>query len=162
MSNGKGSKIAGFALGVLASLAVIFIALAAYFLIHSYFFSPREAPQPLPPLTANKGYSFKFADAGEDPVTMAPSTQVSLTANDTEKVYDLGKYEGGCSVIEGSAWKLLAGEQSGAICYFAGGGTELGIFNENGKIVVKKGTIEEGTAESAGTRGNFTTLRALD
>lgn len=88
-----------------------------------------------------------------------PTTKVSLTANG--KTYDLGSYMGGCSVIETSSWTLLEGEKSGALCWAPGGGTELGIFSENGKWVVKKGTADEGNAETPGSRGNFTTLVTL-
>ena len=35
-------------------------------------------------------------------------------------------------------------------------------FEENGKLVVKQGVLEEGDAETNGVRGNFTTVLALD
>lgn len=94
-----------------------------------------------------------FTSAGEDSVSGAPLTKVVLRAG--EKTYELGIYQGSCSEIKGSSWSLVENEQSGVICWWAGGGTEIGVFEENGKLVVKKGTIEEGTAEGGGFRGDF-------
>jgi len=100
-----------------------------------------------------------FTSAGEDEASGAPLTKVTLQAGD--KTHDLGTYQGSCSEIRASSWELLQNEQEGAICWWAGGGTELGVFEENGKLVVKKGAIEEGTAEGGGFREDFKALLEL-
>ncbi len=102
-----------------------------------------------------------FSDKGTDEATGVPHTQVSLTMND--KRYDAGTYEGNCSQIASanSSWQLLAGEQSGVICWWAGGGIELGVFEENGKLLIKKGLLDEGGEQTPGLRGNFETLLPL-
>lgn len=101
-----------------------------------------------------------FEDSGENQPSGAPLTKLSLEAG--SKIYDLGTHEGSCSEIAGSSWELLEGEVYGVICWWAGGGTEIGIFKEGEKLVVKKGVIrvgrEEGTVEDGGFRGEFKTL----
>lgn len=99
--------------------------------------------------------------APEDPMA-GPQTAVMLIAEGTGRTYDLGTYAGSCSSIEATQWQLLAGEKTGAICWWAGGGTEIGIFEENGKLVVKAGDLEESTEETSGLRGNFKTLFEID
>jgi hypothetical protein len=89
-----------------------------------------------------------------------PMTSVSLQVSSGKK-YLAGNYEGSCSEISNSSWPLLSGEKSGVICWWAGAGTELGIFEENNQLVVKKGILEEGDAETAGVRGNFQPLFKL-
>ncbi|MES2134906.1 MAG: hypothetical protein V4449_01530 [Patescibacteria group bacterium] len=103
---------------------------------------------------------WSFKDKGEDTVTGVPHTEVTLTMNNTK--YEAGTYEGNCSEIVGSSWQLMAGEQSGVICWWAGGGTELGVFEENGQLVIKKGLLDEGGAETPGLRGNFETFLKLE
>ena len=44
----------------------------------------------------------------------------------------------------------------------AGGGTEAGVFEENGKMLIKIGSIEEGDGETPGSRGNFKTLKEME
>lgn len=110
--------------------------------------------QPAPPQL-----KWIFTSAGEDAASGAPFTKVTLQAGD--KTHELGVYQGSCSEIKDSSWGLLENEQEGAICWWAGGGTEIGIFKEGEKLIVKKGAIEEGTAEGGGFRGNFKTLVEL-
>jgi hypothetical protein len=104
-------------------------------------------------------FAWTFKDMGTDGGSGAPKTEVSLAMNG--KVFPLGTYDGSCAEINGSSWKPVSGETTGVICWFAGGGTELGVFEENGKLVVKKGALDEGDAETAGTRGNFQLLLSL-
>lgn len=106
-------------------------------------------------------FSWSFKDAGTDEASGVPHTEVTLVMNGTE--YPAGTYEGSCSEIAGasSSWELVAGEQTGVICWWAGGGTELGVFEENGRLVIKKGFLDEGGAETPGLRGNFELLFEL-
>lgn len=116
--------------------------------------TPSEA-EAVDPMT----FTWTLEDKGEDPETLSPLTRVTLSVGGT--VHDVGTYAGSCSEIEESAWELLPGERSGVICWWAGGGQEIGVFEEEGKLVVKVGVLEEGTAETSGTRGNFETLLEL-
>lgn len=108
---------------------------------------------------ASAGLEWLISDRDAFAESGAPLTSVTLRANGVQR--NIGTYEGTCFVIEGSAWQLLPGEKSGVICWWAGGGTEIGVFEENGKLVVKTGDVDEGTAEGGGVRGNFTALLAL-
>jgi len=74
----------------------------------------------------------------------------------------VGTYDGSCAEIAGSSWTLLPGEKSGVICYYAGGGNEVGVFEVDGKLVVKEGVLDEGSAEVAGTRATTKTLFQLN
>ncbi len=107
----------------------------------------------------NSGTKWILNDTGETTDSDAPMTAVELQIDEEKRT--VGTYEGSCFVIEESEWKLYEGEISGVICWWAGGGTEIGIFEENGVRVVKVGTIEEGSPEEPGIRGNFETLFAL-
>lgn len=88
-----------------------------------------------------------------------PQTRVSLS--DTNANYPLGVFDGTCFLIEESAWELLPHEETGVICYWAGGGVEIGVFNNNGVRTVEQGIIEEPSAEFEGLRGEFLTIKAL-
>lgn len=102
--------------------------------------------------------SWEFAPAGGDSATGAPLTKVMLVVNGESR--DLGTATGSCSIVDGSGttWSLMEGEITGTICYFAGAGEEYGVFYDAGAYVVKKGSVEEGSAEVAGSRGGYEAL----
>jgi len=102
-------------------------------------------------------------NAGENEELFAPQTAVSLevSSDGSVKKYAIGEYIGSCSEIGDSNWTLLENELTGVICWWAGGGNEIGIFKENGELVVKEGELDEGNAEIEGFRGNFKTLFAI-
>lgn len=89
----------------------------------------------------------------------APLTMVALRVNGEQRA--IGVYDGSCAVIEESQWQLMENEVSGVICWFAGGGKEIGVFREGEQFVVKEGDVDEGSAETEGFRGNFKALIAL-
>lgn len=91
-----------------------------------------------------------------------PKTNVTLNNGGTS--YVIGTMDGSCFDITASEWQLLSdqGEFAGAICWWAGAGTEIGVFSDGGRALIKVGEIEEGTAEGGGSRGNFQTLFAID
>ncbi len=95
---------------------------------------------------------WKFMNEGID-ASNTPQTSVSVSMNG--KVFPAGMYEGSCSEIASTSWALLPGEKAGATCWFAGGGTELGVFDDNGILILKKGVLDEGSVDTAPTRGNF-------
>ncbi len=86
-------------------------------------------------------------------------TKVTVTWDG--KSYDGGTYEGSCAEIDGSNGTLVEGQVSGALCWFAGAGDEIGVFAENGGFVLKHGEQQEPSGEGAGFRGNFKTLLTL-
>jgi hypothetical protein len=98
-----------------------------------------------------------FEQKGE--VDGIPQTEVTLSYKGTTHV--LGTHQGNCFLIEESNWQLLPDEETGVMCYWAGGGTELGIFNREGVKTVEQGVIDEGSAESPSVRGEFTVIKAL-
>lgn len=109
-----------------------------------------------PPLNTDllrQEFTWVFVDRGIARESGAPTTEVSVKIAGVEK--KLGIYVGNCFAVAGSGWELLPNEVSGAICYWAGGGKEIGIFEEGGTLVIKEGEIEEGSAEEPGFRGNF-------
>ena len=59
-------------------------------------------------------------------------------------------------------WSLYESEKTGVICWWAGGGSDIGIFEEGGKLVLKVGSLDEGSAEIPGFRGNFQTIATIE
>jgi hypothetical protein len=106
--------------------------------------------------------SWSFEEIPAPDETSGPQTKVTLTAEGNGQKYDVGTYTGSCSVIEASAWQLLENEKTGVICWWAGGGNEIGVFEESGKLVIKTGDTEEASGESEGFRGNFKLLLPLN
>lgn len=96
---------------------------------------------------ATDTYEWRFSERMREDV---PHTRVTLVAKG--RSYDLGEYRGTCSVEEG---EYLEYEKSKAVCWYAGGGHELGVFEEPGQVVVRAGEIDEGASGIAGVRGNF-------
>lgn len=122
---------------------------------------PPAATPAAPPAAPGKlTWTFTAVATAGDPMS-GPKTVVTLTAENGGKKYE-AVHAGNCSVIETSAWRLLANEKTGVICWEPGGGTEIGIFEENGKLVVKTGSIEESTDETDGFRGNFKVVAELN
>ncbi len=102
----------------------------------------------------NKSSAWTFEEVGD--VNGVPQTRVAVDIHD--EFVPIGVFEGNCGDMQGSAWKLAPGATEGAICWFAGGGTEIAVFHEGDKHVVKSALLEEGTAETAGFRGEFVTV----
>ena len=94
-----------------------------------------------------------------DPTSGTPVTKVSL-AIDGAAPRVIGSYAGSCTTIIGSSWQLQQNETSGAICYYAGGGNEIGVFvnPDDSTLSVQQGDIDEGSDETSSTRGNFREL----
>lgn len=130
----------------IAAIAAVIILVGAYAL----YANSRPALNTEP---VREEFTWTFEDRGVERTSGAPTTNVSLNISGVE--IPLGIYVGNCFSVAGSAWQLLPNELSGAICYFAGGGKEIGVFEEAGKLVLKEGEIDEGDAETPGTRGNF-------
>lgn len=104
-------------------------------------------------------FVWSFQNVGVEEETGASETAVTLRVDGAP--YGVGTYQGECAVIEDSNWELEENEVSGVICWFAGGGSEVGVFLEDEKFVIKVGQLDEGSAEVPGFRGNFKTLIEL-
>lgn len=98
--------------------------------------------------------SWAFQEKTPEPTTGTPVVQVTATINGTE--YDAGTYNGSCIEIEKA--NLPNNETAGIVCWWAGSGDEVGVFMEDGKLIVKHGEIQEGDESTLPSRGNFTTL----
>jgi hypothetical protein len=118
-----------------------------------------EVPQAV---ESTSQWQWDFQPAGENPESGAPKTNVTLRNGGTS--YAIGVIDGSCFDIAQSEWELLTeeGELAGAICWWAGGGTEIGVFSEGGRADIRVGQVDEGTAEGGGMRGGFQTLFSID
>lgn len=101
-------------------------------------------------------FSWELEDLGENPESFAPETKVALRGG--ESVYVIGTYTGTCLPVDETSWTQDENEVAALICWWAGGGKEIGVFVEKGKYVVKEGDLDEGSAETPAFRGNFKTL----
>jgi len=100
-------------------------------------------------------YAWVFTELEPDQTGM-PQTAVALMTGG--KAYEIGTFDGTCSEQESD---LLAGQKEKVVCWWAGGGKEIGVFNEGGKVLVKVGDVDEGDLETGGFRGNFKTVITL-
>ena len=105
--------------------------------------------------TAGVAYAWSFTDLGADELGM-PRTEVSVITDGTE--HKLGTFDGSCSEQDTD---LLENEKEKVVCWWAGGGKEIGVFEESGRRVVKVGDVDEGDAETGGFRGNFVAVVEL-
>lgn len=120
--------------------------------VGTYIYFKDESPKPLRAEDITWSFSTEEAE-GMNP----PQTEVTIKLPDESIV--VGTYDGSCSQI--AQEQLLANELSGVLCWYAAGGTEIGVFQENGKTILKNGSVDEGSAEMEGFRGNFETIREL-
>lgn len=140
---------------------IVVAGIAAWFLApqQEQAVTDMQSAPALEEVEAVEALSWRFEDAGMDEEISAPRTRVILETSVDSR--EIGVFTGSCSNIADSSWELLEGEQTGVICWWAGGGSEIGVFDEGGQLVVKQGFLEEGTAETAGFRGDFSTLFVL-
>jgi hypothetical protein len=101
--------------------------------------------------------SWSLADGGSN---MPPPARTGVTITIDGKSTYVGSFQGACrEVVSGGGIlgdSLLPGEIAAMQCYFAGGGDEIGVFeNEHGGVVIKTGQLDEPTAQSQAFRGNF-------
>jgi len=119
------------------------------------------APQSNEVASEKVGFTWKITELGEQStVPGVPRTGVTLASGG--KTYDVGTFDGSCAEINGTSWSLYEGEKTGVICWWAGGGSEAGVFEEGGKLVLKVGSLDEGSAETPGFRGDFRTITTLE
>lgn len=134
-------------------LVVLVIGLGVY-----AFMNPQIFERFTPDATDSKtSITWRFTEADE--VEAVPYTNVAVVINGTS--YEAGKFAGSCQEIDASGGVdskgLLAGELSGAQCWFAGSGDEIGVFaHEDGGFDMMVGELGEGEQGSPLFRGNFT------
>ena len=127
---------------LLIGIVVLVVAGAAFFFAKN---------QKIEEATTADTYQWSFSLGEID----MPRTWVKLTGNG--KTYEAGRDDGTCATTKTTE----ANELSAVLCWWAGGGKEIGVFTEGGKQVIKVGDVDEGDAETAGFRGNFKTLLEL-
>jgi hypothetical protein len=133
-------------------MAAIIVIVALLIIGGAYFYFNR-APGDIAPQDIAWGFDSVPVEDGQHPIT-----KVTLRVKDKE--YDAGSYDGTCARIT-EPTQLLEGEIAGVLCWFAGTGDEVGVFEEDNKFVVKHGEVEEPNEESQGFRGNFAPLFTL-
>lgn len=131
-----------------AWLIAVLVVVAA-FLVYAYTRTPHN-------IENVDTYTWRYEEVAASEFD-APQTRVFLDTS--SGAHDLGVYTGSCADIP--AENLLQGEITGVLCWWAGGGEELGVFKEGNSYFVRKGVQEESSAESEGFRGNFETLFIL-
>lgn len=140
-----------------AGLIVLLLTMAgAVWLIKT----PAPSAENTAPTSGKMVFTWNITELGENPDSGAPRTSVTLTSGG--KTYPIGEFDGSCAEIDGTSWPLVEGEKTGVICWWAGGGREAGVFEENGKMVVKLGSLDEGNAEIPGFRGDFRTVHVIE
>lgn len=98
---------------------------------------------------------WSMTEAGETDFG-APLSEVMVEVN--SELYNLGTASGSCA--EGTL-ELLENQVSSFLCWWAGFGTEFAVFAEGNNLLIQKGIVEEGTAETEGFRGDYKTLHTL-
>jgi hypothetical protein len=79
-------------------------------------------------------------------------TSVNLRIADVD--VPVGTFVGNCAEIDGTNWKLLSGELSGIVCIDGEVGVEVGVFEEAGTLVLKRGEIT-GSDPATAERSDF-------
>jgi len=130
--------------GILALIIVILGVLA-----YVVFWNDTKAPG-----MAAATYEWRFSERGEQ--DGVPQTQVVLVANGSARV--VGTYAGSCAEMDTD---MLPYEKSKVVCWFAGGGHEIGVFEEPGQVVVRVGEVDEGASGIPGLRGNFKLVETI-
>jgi hypothetical protein len=118
--------------------------------------SPEAAATTTPAASKERTFSWRFEFRDQEG-SLPPSTHVALITGGN--LYDLGRYAGSCTEIKKE--NLLPDEVAAVLCWWAGGGDEIGVFKEGERYIVKQGIQDEGTAEGGGTRGQFQELVTL-
>jgi hypothetical protein len=153
--------LAGIGMGV-AIIGILWITQA---LITNQSLMPTIVNKPQTVIPQEYTINWIAEDKGTDE-NGVPLTLLTIEKIHTENLSDMNRFEigteaGTCFDITETEWKKVDGEIAGAICWYAGGGTEYAVFIEDGTYVLKKGLLGEGTAEAPSARGPYTFVQAL-
>lgn len=144
---------------IIGAVAIILIGIGAW------YYTASQAPTGETTQQGGKIVpKWSFENVPQTNESDAPRTKVVL--NIGGKAYDAGTYQGSCAEIGDTGGVdgkgLVAGEVSGVQCWFAGGGDEIGLFQEGTTLSLRHGLLEEPQGEgSDGFRGNFTSILEL-
>ena len=112
----------------------IVVALLIIAIVAAWYFYYKLQSQPAPDQTLREQFSWQLSPA---PASGAgPYTVVGLKIADVS--VPVGTYAGSCD----DPLTFLPGEISGVICKADGRGTEVGIFMENGRLVLEEAAID--------------------
>lgn len=106
-------------------------------------------------MEAPVAYEWIFTDMGVGEFGIS-KMNVSLKKGDM--MYPIGMFDGSCAEQDTD---LFANQKEKVVCWWAGGGKEIGVFMQDGNDVVMVGDVDEGDAETGGFRGNFQTVMEL-
>jgi hypothetical protein len=121
----------------LGIIVLIVVALVAWFGYNSV------RSQSLVDQTLREQFVWSLVPAQPDPESPGPRTSINLQIADVH--LPLGDYPGACTIVDGKTQALLSGELSGVVCQTETDGIELAIFKEDDQLVLKKGTIAQGS-----------------
>lgn len=150
---------------------VLVLAVGGYFLVKGTAKAPSESEDETASLEGasvigeeehehDHAFSWSFAPAGGNNITGAYTYAVTLTVDGESR--QVGVFQGPCDVIsKESEWSLAPNELTGVVCYFNDVGDEMGVFLENGAMVVKKTTITPGEEGAPAVRGAYETVFAI-
>jgi len=100
---------------------------------------------------------WSFVEKEESDGLNPPRSEVSLQIKD--KKYSAGIYDGSCATQN---TEMIINQISRTICWWAGGGTEIGVFVEDKKTVLKRRPVDEGSAEYPSFVAPFEVLLELE
>ena len=135
-----GEPKSGYGVSVIVALLII-IGLGGWF---AYYVSNT---QPLVDQTLRDQFIWHITPGQPLPDKIGPRTNVTLQIADA--TLPVGNYPGNCQLIDTKTTPLLTNELSGVICRSGDTGTEVGIFTQNGELILKQGTIAGATARGA-------------
>ncbi len=116
---------------VIAAVAIVII-LAGWFAYYSFH------TQPLVDQTLRGQFVWNFEIV---PAAGAQATTTVVVLRIAGVDLPAGAYPGECNEINGNSVAYLSGELSGVICRSGANGTEIGVFKDSDKLVLKRGAI---------------------
>jgi len=135
-----GEPKSGFGISVIVALLII-IGLGGWF---AYYVSNT---QPLVDDTLRDQFVWHITPGQPLPDKVGPRTNVTLQI--ATVTLPVGDYPGNCELIDTKTTPLLTDELSGVICRSGDTGTEIGIFTQNGELILKQGAIAGADARGA-------------
>ncbi|HVV38961.1 MAG TPA: hypothetical protein VHD31_01415 [Candidatus Paceibacterota bacterium] len=123
----------GYGVSVIVALLII-IGLGGWF---AYYISHT---QPLVDDTLRDQFVWHITPGQPLPDKIGPRTKVTLQIADA--VLPVGTYDGNCELIDAKKTSLMTDELSGVICRNGTTGMEVGIFKQNGELLIKQGPIK--------------------
>lgn len=139
---------------ILIGLVAFAVIAGVAFVIHNNVAAPTASIAT--PALQDSNFSWKIEHLSED--STSPTDKVSLVVGGSvNKTFPVDTYKFlACS--EQTSFEKDPNEIAQVICWHGGGGYEIGVFKEGNSYIVKQGGIDEGDAETPGSRSDFKTL----